>query len=58
MTSPNGLGKRTTSAAVSAALVLSLCPMAPIQSAIAETTDEAGSVEPANASGGVFPALR
>ncbi|WP_321974161.1 hypothetical protein [Paratractidigestivibacter sp.] len=36
MTKRNGLGRRALSAAMSAALALSLCPMAPIQEALAE----------------------
>ncbi len=43
MTKRNGLGRRALSAAMSAALALSLCPMAPIQEALAEEAGGAAS---------------
>ncbi|WP_321972449.1 hypothetical protein [Paratractidigestivibacter sp.] len=42
MTKRNGLGRRALSAAMSAALALSLCPMAPIREALADEAGEGG----------------
>ena len=44
MRKTNDLGRRAASAALSAAMVLSLCPVAPIQTALAAETGESDAV--------------
>lgn len=50
----NGLGRRAASAALSAAMVLSLCPAASIQTALAAETGEDDIVADSVSGGGYF----
>ena len=52
MRKTNGLGRRAASAALSAAMVLSLCPVASIQTALATETGESDAVADSVSGGG------
>lgn len=52
MRKKNDLGRRVACSALSAALAISMCPMVPIQEAIAESVDEAAGLEAVVDSGG------
>ena len=54
MRKTNSLGRRAASAALSAAMVLSLCPVASIQTALAAETGESDVTADSVSGGGYF----